>query len=329
VNGKGLTVSILLLGVIIFLLALLVIELSFYAYRAIMHPDRSEVRRRLRQSLAEESVDATGSILKKEVFSDVPFINRGLALVPGIERLQLVISQANVQYTLGFFMLFSLTLGFAGYLLGTVFSKNTLLSVPAALAAASLPLFYVQFKKKKRMGQFEKQLPEALGLIARALRAGHAFTSGMKLAAEEFGDPLGPYFADTLDEINFGVGVADALKNLALRVDCPDMRFFVISVILQRETGGNLAEIIEGLAHLIRERFKFRGKVRTLSAEGRLTGKILVAVPVVLFWALYLLNPEYAGQLIHDPIGKLLIAIAVGLMGLAGWVIRRTLKVDV
>ena len=214
----------------------------------------------------------------------MPFINRILSLLPGIDRLQLTINQANVKYTLGFFILFSMALGLTGYLFCSVFTKNALLSFPTAVAACSLPLFYVQFKKKKRMGKFEKQLPEALGLIARALRAGHAFTSGMKLAAEEFGDPLGPYFEETLDEINFGVSVADALKNLALRVDCPDMRFFVVSVILQRETGGNLAEIIEGLAHLIRERFKFRGKVRTLSAEGRLTGKILVVLPIHSFF---------------------------------------------
>lgn len=321
--------NILLLGVIIFIFSLLVIELSFYSYRTIMHPDRFEVRRRLRQSMAEENANAGKNILKEVVFSEVPFINRILTIVPGINRLQLTINQANVQYTLGFFILFSMALGFTGYLCCSVFTKNALQSFPAAVLVGSLPLFYVQSKKKKRMGKFEKQLPEALGLIARALRAGHAFSSGMKLAAEEFGDPLGPYFEETLDEINFGVSVANALKNLAVRVDCPDMRFFVVSVILQRETGGNLAEIIEGLAHLIRERFKFRGKVRTLSAEGRLTGKILVAVPILLFIGMYLLNPKYSGPLIYDPIGKVMIGIAICLMILAGLVIKRILKLDV
>ena len=130
-----------------------------------------------------------------------------------------------------------------------------------AVVAASLPLFYVQDPKKKReWPDLKNSSPKDWDLIARALRAGHAFTSGMKLAADEFGDPLGPEFEETLDEINFGVSVPDALKNLARRVDCPDLKFFVVSVILQRETGGNLAEIIENLAHLIRERFKFRGK---------------------------------------------------------------------
>lgn len=321
--------SILLLSVVIFIFSLLLIELIFYAYRSFMHPDRSEVRRRLRQSLVEESAVSGGNILKNELFSEVPFINRMITLLPGVDRMQLTFKQANVQYTLGFFILFSMALGFTGYLSCSVFTKNTLLSFPTAVALGSLPFFYVLSKKKKRMGKFEKQLPEALGLIARALRAGHAFTTGMKLAAEEFGDPLGPYFAETLDEINFGVSVDGALKNLAIRVDCPDMRFFIVSVILQRETGGNLAEIIEGLANLIRERFRFRGKVKTLSAEGRLTGKILVAIPIILFSGIYLVNPKYASTLIEDPIGKVTIGIAICMMFIAGLVIKRIVSLDV
>jgi tight adherence protein B len=179
------------------------------------------------------------------------------------------------------------------------------------------------------MAKFERQLPEALGLIARALRAGHAFTSGMKLACEEFSDPLGPEFEDTLDEINFGQSVTDALKNLALRVDCPDLRFFVVSVILQRETGGNLAEIMEGLAHLMRERFKFRGKVRVLSAEGRLSASILFILPFFLAAFLFVFHPQVVAPLHQDPIGKVLMWIMGALMFLGFLMIRRIIKVEV
>jgi tight adherence protein B len=179
------------------------------------------------------------------------------------------------------------------------------------------------------MASFEKQLPEGLGLIARALRAGHAFTSGMKLAADEFGDPLGPELRETLDEINFGLSVPEALKNLARRVDCPDLSFFVVSVILQRETGGNLSEIIENLARLIRERFKFRGKVRTLSAEGRLSAVVLLLIPFVLFGVLFVVNRPYVTTLMVDPIGKALAGIA-GLMMILGIImIKRIIKVEV
>jgi len=161
------------------------------------------------------------------------------------------------------------------------------------------------------------------------LRAGHAFTSGMKLASEEFGDPLGPEFDETLDEINFGVSVTEALKNLAYRVDCPDLRFFVVSVILQRETGGNLAEIIESLAQLIRERFKFRGKVRVLSAEGRLSAVVLIIIPFLLFLTIFLLNRSFLEPLISDPLGRVIMFIAIFLMIVGVFVIRRIIKVEV
>ena len=161
------------------------------------------------------------------------------------------------------------------------------------------------------------------------MRAGHAFTSGMKLATEEFGDPLGPEFEETLDEINFGVSVPEALKNLAHRVDCPDLRFFVVSVILQRETGGNLAEIIEGLAQLIRERFKFRGKVRVLTAEGRLSAVVLVVIPFLLFLAISFLNPSFLTPLVSDPLGRAIIFIAIFMMIVGVFVIRRIIKVEV
>jgi tight adherence protein B len=322
--------SIPLFGVVIFTLSLLVIELSSYAFRVFRQPDRATVRKRLRQSVAEApEAQQLGSIFKKSVLSDIPFLNRVLHLLPGVERLQLTLNQANLSYTLGFFVLLSMTLGLTGYMIASLLTKNPLLPLPAALAGLSLPLMYVRSKKKHRMARFEKQLPEALGLVARALRAGHAFPSGIKLAAEEFADPLGPEFQETLDEINFGVRVQDALKNLARRVDCPDLRFFVVSVILQRETGGNLAEIIEGLAHLMRERFKFRRKVRVLSAEGRLSAVVLLILPFVLFGVILVINPEYLGHLIHDPMGGYIIGVSLFMMMVGAFVVKRIVKVEV
>jgi tight adherence protein B len=268
-------------------------------------------------------------IAKKKVLSDVPYLNQILTALPGVDRLDALMRQANVKYTLGFFILLTIALGLTGYLIFYIVTKSQVLSFLLAVACAGLPLFALRSKKKKRMAKFEKQLPEGLGLIARALRAGHAFTSGMKLASEEFGDPLGPEFDETLDEINFGVSVPEALKNLAQRVDCPDVRFFVVSVILQRETGGNLAEIIENLAHLIRERFKFRGKLRVLTAEGRLSATILLILPFVLFLAFLLLSPEYVVDLVIDPIGKIMVGIGAVLMFIGIVMIKRIIKVEV
>jgi tight adherence protein B len=321
--------NVLFLGVVIFILCLFVTELTAYAIRIIQHPDRAEIRKRLRRSVAVESDSESPNIIKKRVLSDVPFLNRVLAALPGVGRLDLLMGQANVKYTISFFILLSLALGLTGYLIFFILTKTPVFSFLLGLGAASLPLLSLRSEKKKRMAKFEKQLPEGLGLIARALRAGHAFTSGMKLASEEFGDPLGPEFEETLEEINFGVSVPEALKNLAHRVDCPDLKFFVVSVILQRETGGNLAEIIENLAHLIRERFKFRGKVKVLSAEGRLSAVILVVIPFLLFGTIFLLNRQFLKPLITDPLGRVIMALAIFLMFAGILVIRRITKVEV
>lgn len=321
--------NVIFFGIAIFIMSLLVIELSFHAVRIFQNPDRALIRKRLSHSLDEALQEGGHSLLKKQVLSDVPFLNSVLSALPWFGRLQLTINQASMKYTLGFFILVSLTFGLLGYLAGWVFLKTLWKAIPIGFACVSLPYLHLLMKKKERMAKFEKQLPEALDLIARALKAGHAFTSGMKLVAEEFKDPIGPEFDETLDEINFGLSVDDALKNLIKRVECMDLRFFVVAVILQRETGGNLAEIIENLAQLIRERFKFRGKVRILSAEGKLSAGILVAIPFILFVALLLINPSYMGTLIQDPIGQTISTISLVMMIIGIFLIRRIIDIDV
>lgn len=314
---------------IIFIIALLSLELVFFAYRMIRYPDRAEVRRRLRMSMQDFDEKEAANLYKKNLLSDIPFLNRILPLLPGIERIRLVLEQANVQFTLGFLVLLSVTLGLLGFLVGMFYNQGRLVSIVIGVAFAYLPKFYVSYKKKKRMAKFEQQLPDALGLIARALRSGHAFTSGMKLAAEEFPDPIGPEFNETLDEINFGINVSDALKNLAHRVDCPDLKFFVVSVILQRETGGNLAEIIEGLAKLIRERFKFRGKIRVLTAEAKMSAAVLYILPFLLAAWLFFFQNEFIRPLYTDPIGKILLGITAFLMFIGYLLIKKIIKIEV
>lgn len=179
------------------------------------------------------------------------------------------------------------------------------------------------------MKKFERQLPDAMDLISRALKAGHAFSSGLKMVADEFDDPIGTEFAKTLNEINFGVGVADALKNLPNRVDCRDIKFFVISVILQRETGGNLAEILENISRLVRERFKLQGRIASLAAEGKLSAIVLVALPFVVAFAISILNPKYIGTLFTDPIGKILIAFGLLMMIMGIFMIKRMIRIDI
>ena len=179
------------------------------------------------------------------------------------------------------------------------------------------------------MEKFQRQLPDALDLVARALKAGHAFTGGLRMVAEELGDPIGTEFEKTLNEINFGVGVPEALKNLSNRVDCPDLKFFITSVIIQRETGGNLAEILTKITSLIRERFKLQNRVQVLASEGKLSAIILIAIPFVIALALSVLNPVYIKTLFTDPIGKILVAFALIMMIIGIFVMKRMIQIKV
>jgi tight adherence protein B len=179
------------------------------------------------------------------------------------------------------------------------------------------------------MAQFQRQLPEALELIARALRAGHAFFVGLKLVGEEFSEPIGPEFKRAFDEVSMGISVQQALQNLANRVDCLDLKFFVTSVSVQRETGGNLAEIIESLGHLIRKRFELYLKIKALSAEGKVSAIILFALPLVLGLLLYRMNPEYIGLLFTDPIGHTMLMTGSALMIIGAFITMKMVNIEV
>ena len=181
--------------------------------------------------------------------------------------------------------------------------------------------------KTRRMRRFEAQLPDALDMMARSLRAGHALTTGIEMAGQEFPDPLGPEFAKTVAQISFGVGMEQALRNLTKRVDCPDLKFLAVSIIIQRETGGNLAEILETISRLIRERHKLLGKIRALSAEGKLSAIILLALPFLVAAAMLALNPSYLDSLLSDPLGRVLIVAAVMMMLLGVGAIKKTVDI--
>jgi tight adherence protein B len=214
-------------------------------------------------------------------------------------------------------------------LVGSLVLKNIVLQVAGAALCGLVPFLYVSYKKHQRLRKFLRQLPEALDLIARSLRAGHTFQVGLKMVGEEFADPMGTEFDKTLAEINFGAGVAEALKNLARRVDCPDLHFFVVAILIQRETGGNLAEIAENIAQLIRKRFELQDRVRALAAEGKLSAIILFALPFFLALALSVMNPKYIGVLFTDPLGRGMLGVAAVIMFIGAIVIKKMIHIKV
>ncbi len=312
-----------------FLVSILTIELLLYAYRRLNNPNPTKLRKRVRAiSMGDHTAEAP-DILRKKIFSSVPALNEILSRTPGVNALDRLVQQANVKYPPSIFALLALVLALAGYYVCFSMTRTPTTSLLAGALLGGAPLYYLVIKKRNRMHKFLTQLPEGLDMIARGLRAGHAFTTGLKLAAENFDDPLGTEFDETLDEINFGVSVPDALKNLAHRVDCPDLKFFVVSVVIQRETGGNLAEIIENIARIVRERFKFADKLRVLSAEARFSAKILVAIPFLILIGLRFMNPEYVGLLFEDPTGKKMLGVAGFMMFFGILVMARMVKIRV
>lgn len=313
----------------IFVMSVVIIELVSYAYRTLRDPNRKKIRKRVKMLASYRYEHDSVDITRKRLLSDIPALNKILIHAPGLRSLEKLLQQANVQFNLGFFILITTVLALAGYIGSTLITKNCLTSYIIGASLGGIPFFLLKRKKKKRIQKFERQLPDGLDLMARALRAGHAFTSGMKLAADEFDDPLGPEFEATLEEINFGVSVTVALKNLSSRIDCPDLKFFVVSTILQRDTGGNLAEIIESIAYVIRERYKLRGKIRVLSAEGKTSAGILIAIPFLIVLVLRLMNPKYITPLLTTPEGRALIGLAGFMMAIGIMVIKRMITIKV
>ncbi|NJB67260.1 tight adherence protein B [Desulfobaculum xiamenense] len=268
-------------------------------------------------------------ILRRRSLSDVPWLHRVLAGLSWTSRLETLIRQANVRVNVGVLVLVSATGATIGYLCAELVTDNFFFSFVPPVIFGYAPFFWVKRRRNKRMEKFQRQLPEALDLVARALKAGHAFTHGMRLVADEFEDPIGPEFAITLDEINFGIDMDQAMQNLVNRVDCPDLMFFVVSVNIQRETGGNLAEIIANISRLIRERFKLHGKIRVLSAEGRLTAYILLALPSCVGLVINIINPEYMSLLYETPEGKNVMTMAIFMMGIGAAALKKLIAIRV
>lgn len=319
----------ILIALGIFLLTLLLIHQGYFFIKKIYKPEQRKVHQRLRNlSMSGQGSDAV-DILKKKTLSEIPWLNEMLLKASFIQRLERMHVQAATSRPLGFFVILSALLFFAGIILAAILRINPFAILLPLILLAMSPFFFLSHKRQKRLEKFERQLPEALELVARALKAGHALTGGLRMVAEEFGDPVGTEFGKTLDEINFGVGVPEALTNMTQRVDCEDLKFFAVSVIIQRETGGNLAEILENLGHLMRERFKFQGRVRTLSAEGKLSGIVLVAVPFFIAAVFSLIRPEYIGILFSDAIGRVLVVTALVLMGCGIYVMKKMVSLKI
>lgn len=318
---------VLLISVILFLLCMGVLSLM----RAGRERVEDTVSERLRSvALADDEREKVVDVLRQSsAMSDVPWFNRMLMNMRVATNMRRLISQADAKGTPGLYLLSTLVLFLAVFYVVITATGNLLGAGILAYLIGFIPIFILKRKKARRMNRFTAQLPDALDLMTRALKAGHTFNGSMRMVADEFDDPIGVEFRQTLEEINYGKDPDAALADLLDRVDCPDLKFFVVSVNIQRETGGNLAEIISNIARLVRERFQLFGKIRVLSAEGRISAIILTGLPFAVALVLYLINPEYMSVLYEEEFGRTMAFSAMITMGVGIIAIRKMIKIKI
>lgn len=271
-----------------------------------------------------------GSVLVKEKpAGPLPNINRVATQALKGSALERWLEQTGNTSGVGGVLAMTLMFGIAAASATYIFSHLWWAALLAFVAGLSIKPLLLKRQRTNRLYKFEENFPEALDLLSRAVRAGHAFSAGMKMVADELREPVGPEFRKAFDEQNYGLPLKESLNNLAVRIPLLDVRFFSTAVLIQRETGGNLAEILDNLANVVRERFKIRRQVRVHTAHGRFTGYVLMALPAFLAIALSFINPEHMELLFNERIGQLMI-LGIIFMQAVGYVwIKQIIKIEV
>ena len=278
---------------------------------------------------AEEATDGDKLLVKVQQVGPLPALDRLFAGSARGSAIAEWIGQSGMKVSVSGVVLIGLVCGVLMALVTGIITRAPW-GLPVGFALGfSLPFLFLKMKRTRRLRTFEEQFPEALDLIARALKAGHAFATGLKMAADELPEPVGPEFRKTFDEQNFGLPMKDALDNLAHRIPILDVRFFVTAVLIQRETGGNLAEILENLGFVVRERFKILRQVRVYTAHGRFTGYVLLALPAVLGIALSFINPDHMNLLFRERMGQMLLGLALVMQTIGFLWIKQVIKIEV
>jgi tight adherence protein B len=319
----------MLLPVIVFVFSTGLVLVLYLIGRRLPGAAASErIERRLREvSYRETSKGNDSSVLRDQVEGPLPQLDK---LFPGGGRgLANLIEQSGVATSPSAVILMSAGAAVASGFLAFVFLRRPEFALGLALAGSSVPFLWLKYKRFKRLRRFEEQFPEALDLLSRALRAGHAFQTAMGMVAEELPAPVGAEFRKSFDQQNFGLPLKETLNELAVRVPILDVRFFATAVQIQRETGGNLAEILDNLAHVVRERFKILRQVRVHTAHGRFTGYVLLALPAALAVALSFINPDHMRALFQERMGQTMLMGALVLQTIGFLWIRQVIKIEV
>ena len=293
-----------------------------------------QIDERLREIAAGPFVEAAAgagdaTIVKRTAEGPLPMLDKLMSRSGAGSGLHRLIDQAGVKTTPSAVISFSVACALGIGLLAFLFVRQPLAAPVAGMFGAFAPFAFLKQRRSTRLKRFEEQFPEALDVLSRAIRAGHAFQTALGMAADELPAPVGPELKKTFDQQNFGLPLRDALNELAERVGILDVRFFVTAVLIQRETGGNLSEILDNLSHVVRERFKIQRQVRVHTAHGRFTGYVLLALPAFLAVALSFLNPDHMSLLFRERMGQMMLIGAMVLQGLGFIWIKKVIKIEV
>jgi len=315
---------LLLFAALLFAAVALLVWGVYVGWNNARGPEAERVARRLRNAIGDTGVgELAVSITKERTFARDAGMQRLLAAIPGIARLDRLLLQTGRAISTAQLCALMSGLFLIGFILGSSLLLPWFGRLILAGLAASLPVFEAMRAKRKRITRIEFLLPDALDMMSRAMRAGHAFPTALKMVGEEIPDPLGGEFRSVFDEVNFGVSMPDALMNLALRVPSTDLRYFVIAVLIQRETGGNLTDLLNSISAIIRDRLKLLGQVKVMSAEGRMSAWVLGLMPFAVGGLVSVVNPGTMEVLFTDPGGRKMLGMAGGLMVIGMFMIRR------
>jgi len=284
------------------------------------------------RTLADQPIEGPGagrSTVFRSAVLESPWLRPIISRFPQLRDAGFILQQAGLSWTLQTLFLLSIgtAVGFGSVTL--IISRSVAAGFIATVIGGMLPAMYVRRRRTKRLNAFEELLPEAIDLVGRALRAGHPLTAGFKMAADDGPEPVAGEFRRVFEEQRFGLPIQDSLLGMADRVNIVDVRILVTAILIQREVGGNLAEILDNLSAVVRARFTIRRQIRVYTAQGRMTGYLLSALPIILFSMLYMINAEYMSILFMDPIGKMLIVVAITMQFIAFLWIRRIIRIEI
>jgi len=319
---------------LIALLVFVLVALAVFAAVSLLD-QRSAQARLIKGRLANErkaperAPEEELALLRDEQLSKIPALDTLLRRSTRVANIQKMLAQGGMSMRAGNFLGFSALAGVVATIAAYVLSKRVEVAWVALLVGFLLPYSYASFRRNQRFEKFEELFPEAIDTLARAVRAGHAFTTALEMITAEVAEPVSGEFRQLYEEQKFGMPVRDALINLTERMPLVDVKFFVTAVMLQRETGGNLAEILDNLSYVIRERFKIQRQVRVYTAQGRLTMALLMAMPPIIVTIMLVLNPSFIRPLFADPIGHTLLVAGIILQTIGYFVIRKIIRIQV